>query len=354
MQADTTIVAESLDQALSQTLKQVIEQGSRLSIGGRLSIAAGRTTFEILNHSVRVTNPRRRFPSNPEYHFNPVAAVSRFVWMMSGSDRVSDIISYQPKVTAFSDDGLTISGSSYGHRLLASRPGLNQLTGVIERLKEDPHSRRAFVSIYQPEDAVRESKDIPCLLGLGYHIREGRLHASTFMRANNAYSLFPYNFFEFSLLGEIIAIELGVELGPLTHSAFSLHIYEEEVEPAAAVVRAGSAVTGLDEINIPPQPLATVRRLVNLEPLVRTIPDAGSSRLNRVLAAADEQLTGIWREMFQVLVIHMLLVSKRTLEATHLIENLSQPWRRYLSPRAHGTWPRGRVSVSSNGGALAS
>jgi thymidylate synthase len=331
MQADTTVVVENIDQALIQTLELLIEQGTRIKIGGVLSTAAGRTTCEVLNYSVRVTNPRKRFPANPQLRFNPVAAVARFVWMMSGSDRVSDIAYYQPRAAAFSDDGLIIPGSSYGRRLLSSRPGLDQLAGVIDRLKDDAHSRRAFISIYQPEDAVRVSKDIPCLLALGYHIRNGQLCATSTMRANNAYSLFAYNFFEFSLLAEIIAKELGVGLGPLTHSAVSMHIYEEEIDRARAIVQAYPNVTDFQCIELAANPLAGVRGLIELEPLARTLGDGDADRLRHVLAQADKSLTSVWRDMFQVLAIHGLLTAKRVQEAKFLVEKMGEPWCRYFS-----------------------
>jgi thymidylate synthase len=331
MQTDRTIVVNSLDEALAQTLKQLIEDGSKVAISDPLSTAAGRTTYEILNYSVRVTNPKRRFPGNPEVHFGAVAAVSRFVWMMSASDRASDIAFYQPRAATFSDDGLTIPGSSYGRRILSPRPGLNQLAGVIERLKQDPNTRRAFLSIYQPEDAVRTSRDIPCLLSLGYHIRDGRLHATTYMRANNAYSLFPYNFFEFSLLAEMIAAELGIEVGPFTHSVASMHIYEEDIDRSRAIVRGSSNTLESPTLELPSKPLAGVRGLIALEPLVRAVGHCGAHRLEEVRARADQQLAGVWRDMFQVLLIHGLLTSNNTLQAKNLIESIGGPWRRYLS-----------------------
>jgi thymidylate synthase len=331
MQADKTIVVESIDEAICLTLAQLVEKGTRIVVGDSLSIAAGRATYEILNYSIRVTDPRRRFPGNREFRFSAIAAVSRFVWMMAGSDRVSDIAFYQPGAAAFSDDNLTIPGSSYGRRVLSPRPGLNQLAGVIERLKEDPHSRRAFLSIYQPEDAVRLSKDIPCVLTLGYHIRDHRLYATTSMRANNAYSLFAYNFFEFSLLAEIIAAELGVELGPLTHSAVSMHVYEEEVDHSRAVVRALPSIDHPCCVDLPPQPLAGIHKLIELEPVIRSLGDCSSNGLGRALAQADHELHGAWRDMFQILLIHGLHVSNRAVEANDLIENLREPWRRYFS-----------------------
>jgi thymidylate synthase len=333
MQADKTIEVDDLDEAICRTLDQIVKEGSRILVGGTLSTAAGRTTYEILNYSIRVTNPRRRLPANRELRFNAIAAVSRFVWMMSASDRVSDIAFYQPRAAEFSDDDLTIPGSSYGRRILSPRPGLNQLAGVIDRLKDDPNSRRAFISVYQAEDSVRVSKDIPCLLTLGYHIRDGRLYGTTTMRANNAFGLFPYNFFEFSLLAEIIAVELGVDIGPMTHSAVSMHIYGEDVDRSEAVVRAWSSNVDSSSIEIPLAPLSGVRELALLEPIVKTVGHLSVSRLECVLSEADQRLTGVWREMFQVLVIHALRSARRIDEANSLSESLAEPWRRYLVGR---------------------
>jgi thymidylate synthase len=326
---DQTVVAGTLDEALCLTLEQIVNHGTRVDVGGTLSIASGRTTYEVLNYTVRVVNPRRRLPVNSAFSFSGVAAVARFVWMMSGSDRINDISFYQPHAAAFSDDGLTIPGSCYGRRFLSPRPGLNQMTGVIDRLREDPNSRRAFMSIFQPEDSARVSRDIPCLLTLGYHVRDRQLCGTTIMRANNAYSLFAYNFFEFSLLAEIIASELGIELGPLTHTAISMHVYKEEMDSAKAVVQVARNNVSSEEISVPQNALAGLRKFIELEPLVRTLP-YGLNRLSSVVSQADKSLSGLWHDMFRVLVVHALVVSKNLGDARTLSEEIGLPWARYL------------------------
>src|SRR5207302_676113 len=150
--------------------------------------------------------------------------------------RYADIAFYEPKVKGFTDDGISVPGSSYGRRIVQVRPGLDQLGSAISRLKDDPSSRRAAVTIYQPEDAVRESKDIPCAFGLFYHVRGGELYATLSMRSNNAVQLLPFNVFEFSLLAEVVACELGVPLGPLVYQAASMHVYDESLARAREII----------------------------------------------------------------------------------------------------------------------
>jgi hypothetical protein len=80
--------------------------------------------------------------------------------MMGANERLEDIAFYQSKVRDYSDDQLTVLGSNYGKRLLAPRANVNQVQGVIERLRgvedaDHPGSsaRRASAVIWQAEDA---------------------------------------------------------------------------------------------------------------------------------------------------------------------------------------------------------
>ena len=114
-------------------------------------------------------------------------------------------VNFKERVLGFSDDTMTMPGSDYGKRLFMPEPGLDQVTAIVERLQQDPGTRRALATIYRPEDAVRTSKDIPCALGLAFHVRGGALHMTMMMRSNAAWTLLPYNIFEFTLLGELIS-----------------------------------------------------------------------------------------------------------------------------------------------------
>ena len=152
--------------------------------------------------------------------------------MLSGNDRVKDIAFYERKVLGFTDDQMTVPGSNYGKRLFTPEPGVDQVKAIIDRVRRDPGTRRAVAAIYRPEDAVRESKDIPCAFGLSFHARNERLHMTTIMRSNAAWTLLPYNVFEFTLLGELIATLAGMRLGSYTHITLSMHLYEDEVDQA--------------------------------------------------------------------------------------------------------------------------
>lgn len=74
-------------------------------------------------------------------------ATARFVWMMTANNRLADIAFYEPRVKSFSDDGLTVPGSSYGMRLRQPQPGLDQVANVINTLTSDRNTRRAAITV---------------------------------------------------------------------------------------------------------------------------------------------------------------------------------------------------------------
>jgi thymidylate synthase len=191
-----------------------------------------KATREQLNYGFTLSSPLDRLSPKLRLH----VAVARFVWMMAANNRLADIAFYEPKVSGYTDDQLTVPGSSYGMRLRQPQPGLDQIKGAIARLKSEKEKRRAAVVIFHPVDAVRESHDIPCAFGMFLHARNGRLDATLIMRSNNAATLLPFNIFEFSLLMEALAVEAGLDLGSLHYFAGSMHLFESAVDRAASLL----------------------------------------------------------------------------------------------------------------------
>jgi hypothetical protein len=225
-----------------------------------------KATRERLNYSFTLASPLDRLSPKLGLH----VAVARFVWMMASNNRLADIAFYEPKVLRYTDDQLTVPGSDYGMRLLQPEPGLNQVAGAIERLRKDPDTRRAALTIFQPADAVRTSNDIPCAFGMMLHGREGRLDATMLMRSNNATTLLPFNIFEFSLLMETIAVEAGLKLGQFHYFAGSMHVFEREVARAQSIVSAQpAAIAKMGSMPTTPRPLDQITVLAQLEAELR-------------------------------------------------------------------------------------
>jgi thymidylate synthase len=329
-----------------QSLRDVLAAGEEVAPGLSHSVGKGRKSKEILNYSLVIANPTERLPYTTQF-FLP-GAIARFVWMMAANNRLKDIEFYWgSKVSRFSDDGILVPGSSYGERMLHARPGVNQVQGIVERLKTDPSTRRAAVAIYQAEDAIRESGDIPCAFGLFYHVREGKLHGTVMMRSNNALRLLPYNLFEFSWLAEAIAAEIRIPLGTLTYHAVSMHVYEDDYQAAESLVGSdiGAAFPAVPKIPSEPSPIEQIRELVRLESDARHAA-AGFSGDNfeEWLDRGMRVLNPYWQQPYFLLLLHMASVRKVQPALGRLSEMIATPWKARLSASAFSAG----VSTSSN------
>ncbi len=296
---------QSLDAAYRECLLEILVGGEEVApVESENSVGAGRRTLERRNMSMGVARATDCIVPNSRNLIRATLAVGRFVWMMSGSNRLEDVRFYESSfrdgprdsgVGKFSDDGISIPGSSYGARLFMPRPGLDQVSECIQVIRSDPVTRRAAMSVYQPEDAGRVSADIPCTFGVIASPRSNCLNMTVIMRSNNAWFLLPYNIFEFSLLGGIMASEVGMLPGDYHHFAVSMHLYEEHWKNASESVDAPSiALDGFGEM--PAESLASVRKLCAWEAHLRHT-SAGMSK--RQFAAENRRIRGLFPEFWQ-------------------------------------------------------
>jgi thymidylate synthase len=316
--------------AYRKALADVLATDCEIVGGETESIGSKKRFKEILHYSFLIENPRERLIWNAKRKLNLPAAVGRFVWMMAGNDRLYDIEFYEKKVAAFTDDGIIVPGSNYGHRMKYADPGCDQIAGAVSRLKKDPATRRAAIAVFSPEDATRVSHDIPCTFGLAFHNRGEFLHASVIMRSNNAYVLLPYNIFEFSLLGEAVAAEIGLKLGAMAYYAMSMHVYATDYGKAQNVTDAGrdAQSTPVPEMPRSPSPLDQIRELVRIEVEVRHAAAAFSSRNfeSKWIPFADSRLDPYWRQFYYMLLLAMCQRVGFSSGVAHLREFIDEPW----------------------------
>lgn len=315
-----TSLPDNVAEASVQTVRDVTQRGAEVSAEG----SRHGSSTEILGYTTGMTNPRARIGAGNR-PLNTVAAVARFVWLVSGSDRLEDIAYYENKVRGFTDDGLSVPGSSYGKRIFNSSPGTNQMRGVLDELRERPDSRRAATVVWLPEDAVRQSNDIPCTFGLFFHVRDGGLIMTTVMRSNNAVTLLPYNFFEFSMIGEIVATELGVRFDRYVHWAASMHFFEQPASEREKIL----ATTDPEAIEMPAMPNGVAMELAyELARREAALRHASTlEEVEKVAADARAALGEYWAGLFDVL--HAYGLAKRGFvdEATAALEALPEHFR---------------------------
>ena len=119
-------------------------------------------------------------------------------------------------------------------------------------LKQKTESRQAVIQLFDSADLAGTYKDVPCTCVLQFMIRSGRVDLVVMMRSNDAYFGLPHDVFSFTMLQEIVARILGVEVGGLFAFAGSLHLYDKHVDEANSYLDEG--FQGTEGAAMPPMP----------------------------------------------------------------------------------------------------
>ena len=203
------------------------------------SAPRGMAIKEKLACKFTITNPLDRLPYVPVRKFSATYVVAELLWYLSGDNKTKWIANYSSFWNNISDDGET-ANSAYGARIFKPHPRIaggtfSQWDYIKKELAHDPDSRRAVVHIRSPWDSVEAKLDVPCTLSLQFFIRDEKLHLVAHMRSSDLILGIAYDIPAFTMLQELMAFELGLDMGTYTHVSNSLHIYERHYEMVEAM-----------------------------------------------------------------------------------------------------------------------
>lgn len=201
----------------------------------------GTKTKELLNYHAVIGDGMSRNFLLKHRHDNPFAKMFESLWVLAGRDDIDLLKTYLPRAADFSDDGKTWR-AAYGPRLREwpvrdVNACVDQLWNIYDALKDDPFTRQAVATIWNPADDWVKTKDIPCNNWLHFIQRNGNLNLNVSVRSNDAWWGFSgINFYEWSLLLQVMAHSLGFKVGEISWNATSMHMYERHWAQAQKVL----------------------------------------------------------------------------------------------------------------------
>lgn len=236
---------ESVSESYIGLLKYVLEHGEEVSPRGML-------TKEITPATIVINNPRKRVIDHPVRKLNYGFMIGELLWILQGKNDLS-ITHYNKQWANYSDDGQTLNGA-YGQRIFNFDGGdaliekeeegqyefykisTNQFLEVYNRLSKDKDSRQGTISLFDPSKDFKDTKDVPCTNLMRFTVRNDKLNMMVVMRSNDLIYGTPYDIYNFTVIQELMAGFLGVEVGKYTHVVDSLHLYETHFELAKEIV----------------------------------------------------------------------------------------------------------------------
>ncbi len=117
---------------------------------------------------------------------------------------------------------------SYGNRIFNYDDRDQIRDFVIPILKENPDTRRAFISLIKPEkDSSIGRKEVMSLANLYFRQRNGKLFMTAVIRSQDVLIGWPVNIYQLLKVHELVAEETDYARGTLSTVALSAHFFEE-------------------------------------------------------------------------------------------------------------------------------
>lgn len=184
----------------------------------------GEPTFDLGYVSMVVMDPKQSLITGTRPNYNTRIAMIEALQIIGEFSDPELVTTASPKFERYRENTGQFHGA-YGMRVRG------QIKHVIRKLRDDPDSRQAVVTIWDPfMDNQRSKSDYPCTVMLQFEMRNNVLCMNTVMRSNDVHLGLPYDLFQFCQLQCSVANALDVDPGPYRHTTLSLHAYERDIE----------------------------------------------------------------------------------------------------------------------------
>ena len=193
----------------------------------------GTGTLSVFGHQMRF-NLEESFPlvTTKIIHFKSVAY--ELLWFLKGDTNIKYLKENGVSIwDEWADDNGDL-GPVYGKQW-RKWEGVNgihdQVTGVIDQIKNNPDSRRHIVSAWNVAD-IPSMALAPCHILFQFYVVDGKLSCQLYQRSADIFLGVPFNIASYALLTHMIAKVCDLEVGDFVHTLGDAHLYLNHLEQA--------------------------------------------------------------------------------------------------------------------------
>jgi thymidylate synthase len=106
---------------------------------------------------------------------------------------------------------------------------IDQLTNLIDGIKQDPNGRRHIISAWNPGELDQMALP-PCHSFAQFYVNNSKLSCQMYQRSQDMYLGGPFNIASYSLFTHMIAQVCGLDVGEFIHTTGDAHIYLNHME----------------------------------------------------------------------------------------------------------------------------
>ncbi len=202
--------------------------------GEEKSDRTGTGTLSVFGHQMRF-NLQDGFPVLTTKKLHLRSIIHELLWFLSGDTNIRYL--KENGVSIWDDwaDENGDLGPVYGFQW-RSWPGkdgqsVDQISKVVEQIRNNPDSRRHMVVAYNPA-YVDEMALPPCHSLFQFYVANGKLSCQLYQRSADTFLGVPFNIASYALLTHMIAQQCNLDVGDFIWTGGDTHLYSNHLEQA--------------------------------------------------------------------------------------------------------------------------
>lgn len=207
---------------LNQVINTGVEKSDRTGTG----------TISIFGHQSRY-DLSQGFPVLTTKKLHLKSIIHELLWFLTGDTNIKYLQENGVRIwNEWADENGDL-GPVYGYqwRSWPSPDGrhIDQITQVVNSIKNNPDSRRLIVSAWNVSE-IDKMKLPPCHLLIQFYVADGKLSCQLYQRSADIFLGVPFNIASYALLTMMMAQVCGLQPGDFVHTLGDAHIYLNHLE----------------------------------------------------------------------------------------------------------------------------
>lgn len=192
----------------------------------------GTGTTSVFGYQMRF-NLQEGFPLVTTKKLHLRSIIHELLWFLKGDTNINYLKENGVKIwDEWADEDGNL-GPVYGYQWrswpAAGGKHVDQITQVIEQIKNNPNSRRHIVSAWNVGE-IENMALPPCHAFFQFYVADNKLSCQLYQRSADTFLGVPFNIASYALLTMMVAQVCGLELGDFVHTFGDVHLYSNHIE----------------------------------------------------------------------------------------------------------------------------
>jgi thymidylate synthase len=224
-----------------------------LDTGAQKHDRTGTGTISVFGYQMRF-NLQEGFPMVTTKKLHLKSIIHELIWFLSGDTNIKYLKDNNVKIwDEWADEDGNL-GPVYGSQWRSwPTPGgghIDQISKIIDTIKNNPDSRRIIVSAWNVAE-IDSMALPPCHAFFQFYVAGGKLSCQLYQRSADIFLGVPFNIASYALLTMMVAQVCGLQYGDFIHTLGDAHLYNNHIDQAK--LQLGREIKALPVMEINPE-----------------------------------------------------------------------------------------------------